>query len=458
MRAPGPPDRAPPLTCRFNDRSGVLPALAQVYAAIREQLHIAGPFPAAVEEAARAAAARGPVPRERADRTELELVTIDPPGATDLDQALLLAEHEGGLRVFYAIADIGAFVERGGVIEDEAWKRGVTAYGPDFKTPVYPSVLSEGAASLLPDGPRPAFLFTVDLDSTGEGVAFSIDRAMVASRRKLTYAEAQREGMPLLERLGTLREARAKVRGATRLDLPAQEVVEDPRNPCGFRLHWEERLPIEDWNAHVSLLVGMGAAEQMLEMGIGLLRVMDPPDPERLAAARAAAERLRGVAALTALRHAMGRARYGFFDGAPPEPVEHYALAAPYAHVTAPLRRLCDRYVLELLADGPDEQLRASLVRLPETMAKAEARAGRLEHELIEATEACTLAHRIGERFKAVVLAADDRGVQIQIEEPPIIARLDGVAQPGTLLEVTLVAADPATRTITFRAEPKVSG
>ena len=233
----------------------------------------------------------------------------------------------------------------------------------------------------------------------------------MASRRKLSYAEAQREGMPLLARLGTLREARAQARGATRLDLPAQEVVLDPDNPCGFRLHWEERLPIEDWNAHVSLLVGMGAAERMLEMKIGLLRVMDTPDPARLAAAQAAAARLHGVAALTALRHAMGRASYAFFDGAPPDPVAHYALAAPYAHVTAPMRRLCDRYVLELLADGPDETLRGDLARLPETMAKADARAGRLERELIDATEACTLVPRIGERFKAVVLASDERGV-----------------------------------------------
>jgi exoribonuclease R len=457
VRAPGSPDRARTLTCGFHEGSGVPQTLAETYAAIREQLHIAGPFPAAVEEAARAAAARGPVPRERADRTDLELVTIDPPGSMDLDQALYLTEHEGGLRVYYAIADIGAFVERGSVIEEEAWKRGVTAYAPDFKTPVYPPVLSEGAASLLPDGPRPAFLFTVDLDSTGESVAFSIERAMVASRRRLTYAEVQHDGMPLLEQLGSLREARAKLRGATRLELPKQEVVADPRSPCGFRLHWEERMPVEDWNADVSLLVGMGSAEQMLRNGIGLLRVMEPPDPERLAAAQAAAAHLQGVAALTVMRHAMGRARYAFFDAAPPEPVEHYALAAPYAHVTAPLRRLCDRYVLELLADGADEQLRDSLARLPETMAKAEARAGRLERELIDATEACAVGHRIGERFKAVVLAADDRGTQIQIEEPPIIARLDGSAEPGTLLEVTLVAADPATRTVTFRTDPKVS-
>jgi exoribonuclease R len=456
VRPPGPADRAPALTCRFHDRAGVSAALAESFAAVRAELHIAGPFPDAVEEAARAAAAHGPAPADRADRTDIPFVTIDPPGSTDLDQALHVTEHGDGLRVFYAIADVGAFAERGGVIEEEAWQRGVTAYGPDYKTPVYPSVLSEGAASLLPGGPRPAFLFTVDLDATGEGVAFVVERTMVESRRKLTYAAAQREGMPLLERLGTLREARANLRGATRLDLPAQEVVPDGRRRCGFRLHWEQRLPIEDWNAHVSLLVGMGAAEQMLAHGLGLLRVMETPDPERLAAAQAAAAKLQGVAALTAMRHAMGRARYAFFDGDPPAEAAHYALAAPYAHVTAPLRRLCDRYVLELLADGPDQVLRDSLARLPETMAKAEARAGRLERELIDATEACTLADRIGERFTAVVLASDDRGAQIQIEEPPVIARLDAPATPGAALEVTLVAADPATRAITFRAGTQV--
>lgn len=418
---------------------------------MREELHIAGPFPPEVEEAAHAAAARGPAPAERADRTAIPFVTIDPPGSTDLDQALHLEEHGSGLRVHYAIADIGAFAERGGPVEAEAWERGATAYGPDYKTPVYPPILSEGAASLLPDGPRPAFLFTADLDAAGSITAFGVERAMVESRRKMTYAEAQREGMPLLERFGGLREALADARGATRLDLPAQEVVPDGRSACGFRLHWEERLPVEDWNAHVSLLVGMGAATMMLTRGTGLLRVMAPPDPGRLAAAQAAADRLTGPAALTALRHAMSRAEYADFDGAPPEVAVHYALAAPYAHVTAPMRRLCDRYVLELLADGPDDFLRDALARLPATMAKADARAGRLERELIDATEACTLASQVGHRFRAVVLASDERGAQIQIDRPPVIARLDTGAAPGTELDVTLVAADPATRAITFR-------
>ncbi len=47
------------------------------------------------------------------------------------------------------------FVGDGDAIDTEAWTRGETLYLPDGKSGLYPKVLSEGAASLLPDGPRP---------------------------------------------------------------------------------------------------------------------------------------------------------------------------------------------------------------------------------------------------------------------------------------------------------------
>ena len=92
-------------------------------------------------------------------------MTIDPPGSLDLDQAYFGERRGDGYRVRYAIADVGHFVARGGPIEAEAWRRGQTAYAPDKRSPVYPLSLSEGAASLLPDGDRPAVCFTLDLDA-----------------------------------------------------------------------------------------------------------------------------------------------------------------------------------------------------------------------------------------------------------------------------------------------------
>ena len=85
----------------------------------------------------------------------------------------------------------------GSLLEQEAWKRGTTVYCPDVKAPLYPTSLSEGAASLLPDQTRPAIVFTVGLDGEGERTSARVDRAVVRSTAKLAYGSAE---IPQLER------------------------------------------------------------------------------------------------------------------------------------------------------------------------------------------------------------------------------------------------------------------
>src|SRR3546814_13549274 len=69
--------------------------------------------------------------------------------------------------------------------------RGETLYGADGKIPLHPKALSEDMASLLPGELRPALLWTIDLDATGEGIAVDVCRARVKSRAKLDYAGVQ---------------------------------------------------------------------------------------------------------------------------------------------------------------------------------------------------------------------------------------------------------------------------
>jgi len=135
--------------------------------ALRTELHVPGDFPAEVQaEATRVATAWS---REgRVDATHLDLVTLDPAGSRDLDQAFLLERSTTGLVLHYAIADVGAFVTPGGAIDVEAHRRGETLYLPDGRVPLHPPVLSEGAASLLPNEDRPAVLWRIDLDADGE--------------------------------------------------------------------------------------------------------------------------------------------------------------------------------------------------------------------------------------------------------------------------------------------------
>src|SRR3982751_854580 len=164
-------------------------ALRQRFAAIRERLHVPVEFPPEVLEAAAVAASAPQLPV--ADLTDVPFVTVDPPGSTDLDQAMHLQRRGDGYHVDYAIADVPAFVAPGGAVDAEARRRGQTLYAPDKRAPLHPPVLSEAAASLLPDQERPAFVWRFDLDAEGEVRSASVVRAQVRSRRRLDYGQVQ---------------------------------------------------------------------------------------------------------------------------------------------------------------------------------------------------------------------------------------------------------------------------
>ena len=142
------------------------------FAALRAEFGLPDGFPPAVlAEAAAAAAVRPESGPHRVDATDVELVTIDPPGSKDLDQAVGVVRQGGGFRVHYAIADLGAVVVPGAALDTEVRRRGQTVYLPDGSVPLHPPALSEDAASLLPDGPRAAVLWRIDLDGAGEPVS-----------------------------------------------------------------------------------------------------------------------------------------------------------------------------------------------------------------------------------------------------------------------------------------------
>jgi exoribonuclease R len=460
-----------------------LPAGVLDLDALRTELEVPGEFPPEVLAEADAAAAAPRLPE--LDRTDLPLVTIDPPGSRDLDQALHLARTPDGFRVSYAIADVAAFVTPGGALDREVCSRGVTLYAPDTRVPLHPPVLGEDAASLLPDVVRPALLWELDLDARGELVSTSVQRARVRSTARLDYAQVQAalddgsagEVLQLLAEVGRLREQRAAERGAVDLPTPSQEVELD----AGGRpvLLWRAQLPVEGWNAHISLLTGIAAARLMLDLGVGLLRTLPPAPEQDVAALRRSAGAL-GVdwpegasfgavissldpavpaaAALLVLATRLLRgAGYTAFDGAPPEQPLHSAVALPYAHCTAPLRRLADRHVGEVClaasAGTPvPEWARTALPLLPEVMTGATRRAGALERAVVDGAEAVVLAPRVGQVFSAVVVDAGPKGGLVQLQDPPVAGRCEGGDLPlGERIDVTLVTADPVTRTVLFR-------
>ncbi len=463
-------------------------ALAPGIDAIKRELDLPTHFPTEVEAAAAKAAAHPRLPDE--DRTDIPLFSVDPDGAMDLDQAMHVERSGQGYRVHYAIADVAAFVSPGDAIDLEANRRGETFYGANDKIPLHPRVLSEDAASLLPDRVRPALLWTIDLDATGEGIAVDVRRARVKSRARFDYTRLQQridagDAEPMwivLREIGDLRIAREKLRGGVSLPLPEQEIhLDDAGN---WRLEFRARHRLEDWNEQISLLTGMAAAHLMVNARVGLLRTLPPPWPNAIKRLQRTAKALdidwprgmsypdfirsldpskpRDIAMMTSCTSVLRGAGYAAFDGTLPEQPLHSALASTYAHATAPLRRLVDRYVGETcvaLCAGqpvPDWVLQA-LPGLPATMGESGRRASAYEHAIVDLAEAIRLQARVGERFQGVVVDVDDRdparGV-VMVREPAVEARVttDAATLPlGDRVDVELVEADPGTRMIAFR-------
>jgi len=432
---------------------------ADGFAAIREKLDIAVEHPAAAVAEAEAAAARGPSLPAAEDLRGLPFVTIDPPGSRDLDQAVFIEPAGSGWVVHYAIADVAAFVTPGGPLDEEARRRGVTIYLPDAKAPLHPFVLSEGAASLLPGEDRQAVVWRIAVDEAGEATDFTVRRAVVCSRAAFAYEQVQAaldadhpDALRAVRGLGLAREQRQATRGGLDLRLPDQAVVKST-TARGYQLVYRAPLPVEGWNAQVSLLAGECAARLMVDAGVGVLRTLPPPGEGTVARLRRHAKALdvpwpahagyasflRSLdpadpdhAALIVQSASLARgASYVSFTTPPSGDVTHSAVTTPYAHVTAPLRRLVDRFgnevVLSLCAGTPvPDWVLAALPTLPDVMNKARQRERAAERMAVDLAESLVLAGCEGAVLDGVVVDVDRDRATVQLARPAVVADVEG--------------------------------
>ncbi|WP_028264921.1 RNB domain-containing ribonuclease [Arthrobacter sp. MA-N2] len=475
--------------------------LAEALAALRTELELPAGYPADALRDAEAAVSRHALPTQ--DLTDVPFITIDPASSTDLDQALFIDRSSDGYRVLYAISDVPSFVPPGGALDAETRHRGQTFYAPDGRIPLHPEIISENAGSLLAGQTCGAFVWDFELDAEAEFHKVSVRRASVRSRAKLDYKGVQAQidagtadpVLRLLKEVGLKRVELERRRGGASLNMPEQEIVQLP-DGGGYRIVAAPSLPVEDWNAQISLMTGMAAARLMLDGKVGILRTMPAPDERSLRHFKrqtgalgkpwsdgiSYGEYLRTLDARDprqlAILHSAGMlfrgAGYTPFDGEVPDSVLQSAIGAPYAHTTAPLRRLIDRFVLvicEALSNGTEIPgwARDALPSLPAIMASSDQLAGKLERLALDTVEAALVMNHIGQEFDALVISGSKPAKNnngngngngngsahgpygvVQIAEPAITARCDGEMESGTKVRVKLLDADIASRQITF--------
>eukprot|EP00930_Biecheleria_cincta_P027332 TRINITY_DN19209_c0_g1_i1.p1 TRINITY_DN19209_c0_g1~~TRINITY_DN19209_c0_g1_i1.p1 ORF type:complete len:1228 (-),score=257.14 TRINITY_DN19209_c0_g1_i1:22-3705(-) len=191
----------------------------------------------------------------RQDLRGLPCVTIDPPTAKDLDDAVSVApgKQPGTIRVGVHVADVTHFVHPGSATDLEARRRATTVYLVGRVYPMLPRWLSENLCSLLPDGDRLSFsvFFTLREDGSLDlSEPPEICRAVIRTQAKLDYntvdslladrSVATEGGVPadLLEDLTTL----ARVTAARRNLRIKEGAVTLERSSVSFEFDDEGRV------------------------------------------------------------------------------------------------------------------------------------------------------------------------------------------------------------------------
>jgi len=227
-------------------------------------------------------------------------------------------------------------------------------------------------------------------------------------------------------------------------------------------------------------MTGMAAADVMIEARVGILRTLPDPDASAVESLRKSAAALRvdwpaglsagaflagldastpeALALFTDATRLLRGAGYTAFSGSVPEVVTHAGVAAPYTHVTAPLRRLVDRFATEVcLAVSAGQELPGwlseALPQLPSLMGASDSLASKVERASLDQVEAWVLAGLVGQEFEAVVLRAGDEEGEVFVSSPPVLAKCSGKRLPeGERIRVRLDEADPAERRVRFTA------
>jgi exoribonuclease-2 len=440
------------------------------------------------------AALRGPAPpagggiRDLRDRL---WVSIDNDDSRDLDQLTLSEALPGGAtRVFVAVADVDALVEKGSAIDVHARTNTTSVYTPAEIFPMLPEKLSTDWTSLNEGEDRLAVV--ADMVVAGDGTLGRCElyRASVRNRAKLAYdavsvgfgggafpekalaipgvvdqlraqdaaaqtlrARRHEEGALDLETI----EPRAVFENDTVVDLAVQEknrarqLIEDfmiAANGATARFLASKGVPSlrrvvrspERWQKIVAVAAETGD------------RLPPEPDARALEAflvRRRRADPLRFPDLSLVIVKLMGAGEY-VVERPGQTPVGHFGLAVrDYTHSTAPNRRYPDlitqRLVKAALAGEPMPYETAELHALAAHCTDQEDDADKVERLVRKSAAALLLEQQIGQRFEGVVTGASEKGTWVRIFQPPVEGKLvhgwEGL-EVGDKLRVKLISTD----------------
>lgn len=400
----------------------------------------------------------------REDLRELPLLTIDPVDAKDFDDAVFAREdddpkNKGGWIVWVAIADVAAYVQPSGALDECARNKGNSVYLPDRVEPMLPEELSADLCSLRPHEDRACMAVCMRFRADGSKVDHKFVRGLMRSHARLTYAQAQEgfDGNPgetaesvidilkdIFSAYKALRKGRNQ-RAPLAIELPERRVnVNNQGKVTSITIR--ERFDAHKLVEEFMVQANVAAAEALADKNVTtIVRVHEAPAREKLQSLsdflpavglkwnvgeRVSTQRFNKLLAMAAekdLTETVGmavlRSQTQAYYG--PDPKGHFGLSlSHYAHFTSPIRRYADlvvhRALIRTFNLGHDGTTQEEFTRLKETsehISNTERRAMAAERDAKDRYIAAYLENRVGAEFGARITGSAKAGLFITLDE-----------------------------------------
>jgi len=417
-------------------------------------------------------------PEEIARREDLRnetIVTIDPEDAKDLDDAISLKKNpDGTWELGVHIADVSHYVQAGGELDKEAFKRGTSVYFPGGVLPMLPTQLSNNICSLLPNVDRLTMSCFMKLDPNGKVLKSRIAETVINTTTRFSYdtvqkiydgdaelAKEHKKTLPLLNNMAELTkilERNRKARGEVSFDIPEPKIILDENGKIADVKAYPHQLAHRTIET-MMIMCNECVARQALDHNLPFVyRIHEKPDPMKV-------EKLNdmlkpfGIDSKINSDHPTGRAYQNLLDnlspknGMKPEQVEqtenlrrivasllvrstqkakysdewkeHFGLGSPsYCHFTSPIRRLPDMVIHRNLKAMLNRQLNSHKVEqmkdfahsAAEQSTKTEQTATEVEREVDNLKRAQYMHDHIGEVFEGTISGVSDFGVFVYLK------------------------------------------
>jgi len=379
----------------------------------------------------------------RKDLTMLSLMTIDGQSTLDFDDAISLENYGDHYRLGIHIVDVGHFVKKGDLIDQEALLRGSSIYTPDQKIPMLPPSLAEDLCSLIAGKLRPAISLLVKIDRSHEIIDYEIVPSLVKVAQQLTYydvniiADDHKEIITLRNIAEKFRQNRLSS-GAIQITLPDINVwIGDDGEIVVSRINRESpgRMLVSEIMIMANWLMAKFLAEHNMP---AIYRSQTPPK-----------ERLYKGNGGTLFQNCMQRKLLSRFI-LNPVPENHSGLGLnAYVTATSPIRKYFDlatqrqiRSVFGLEKPSTHEEINNIIQALEQPMSHvAKIQFNRNRYWLLKYLE-----KQIGQKEEAIVLYKKRTNYQILLTEYMIECELPlsiGIElKPEDLIQVTIQHAN----------------